>query len=476
MKSILTAWFVLIVMISHSQNIHDYFQKIRNNRAELTAFISQMPKCGDLHNHYSGALYAETYFDRAVKNDFWLNTKTLQVSADAQTGEGWATFSTLGKEGTLSVYREKLMQLWSMKNFAGADGEQHFFATFGLFSPLSNIDFAEGLHELKQRAIAENISYLELMFSRVDVSKLLVDSANEYNKLLENQMALNDSSHLKEILNRLYNKIIQLPIEDSIKSFTHFLDSLHYTGHMDDAGFTMRYQTYIVRVQNAVTTFKNLVASFEAANRDSLIVGVNIVAPEDNPISMRDYKLHMRMFAFCHQKYPAVHYAMHAGEITEGYVPPESLTYHIADAVYIARAQRIGHGIDVAYEKNNYELLKYMSRNHIAVEINLSSNEYILGIINDAHPITLYNRFHVPLVISTDDAGVNRSSLTEQYVMLASRYKNFDYSDIKKLVYNSIMYSFLKPWEKKALKKDLDERFKKFERYVLKNQPDPVQK
>lgn len=471
MKILLTVWFVLIAMISSSQNIQDYFQKIRNDRAELTAFISQMPKGGDLHNHYSGALYGETYFNRAVKNDFWLNKKTLEVSGDAQTGEDWARFSTLNKEGALSVYRDKLLELWSMKNFAGADGEQHFFATFGLFSALSNIDFVEGLHELKQRAIAENLSYIELMFSRVDVSNLRVDSTNEYNQQLENAMALNDTVQLNAILNRLYSKIIRLPMEDSIQSFIHFLDSLHYTGQIDDAGFTMRYQTYIIRVQNAVTTFKNLIASFEVANRDSLIVGVNIVAPEDNPVSMHDYKLHMQMFAFCHQKYPSVKYSMHAGEITEGYVQPESLTYHISDAVYIARAQRIGHGIDVAYEKNNYQLLKYMSRNRIAVEINLSSNEYILRVKDDAHPIMLYNRFHVPLVISTDDAGVNRSSITEQFVMLASRYKDFDYSEIKQLVYNSISYSFLNPLKKEALKKDLDVRFKKFENYILNNQP-----
>ena len=404
-----------------------------------------MPKGGDLHNHYSGALYAETYFTRAVENDFWLNTETLQVSADAKTDKEWTKFSALNKEGKLNVYREKLLQLWSMKNYNGSDGEQHFFATFGLFSPLSNINYAQGLNELKQRAIAENISYLEVMFSRVDLSNQNIDSIDEYNMLLKNLQAQNDSVGLNDILNRLYNKIMQLPVEDSIKSFTHFLDTLHYKTHIDTANFTMRYQTYIVRVQNAVTTFKNLVASFEAAKKDSLIVGVNIVAPEDDLVSMR--------------------------EITEGYVQPEALTNHISEAVYVAGAHRIGHGVDIAYERNNYELLNYMSRSHIAVEINLSSNEYILGIKNDAHPLMLYYRFHVPVVISTDDAGVNRSSLTEQYVLLASRYKNISYSDIKNFVYNSITYSFLNAPKKEALKKDLDRRFKKFEQYVLSNQP-----
>jgi adenosine deaminase len=269
----------------------------------------------------------------------------------------------------------------------------------------------------------------------------------------------------------LYNKIMQLPVEDSINSFTHFLDSLHYNANIDDDKFTMRYQTYIIRTQNPVTTFKNLVVSFKAAKKDSLIVGVNIVAPEDDPVSMHDYWLHMQMFAYCHQKNPSIKYSMHAGEITEGFVQPEELTWHISAAVYNAGAQRIGHGIDIVYEKNNYQLLNYMSKNHVAVEINLSSNEYILGVKTDAHPILLYNRYHVPIVICTDDAAINRSSLTEQYILLALRYKEISYSDIKNFVYNSITYSFLDKQKKEALKKDLDERFKKFEQYILSNQP-----
>ena len=471
MKKILTAVFLFIVLLSHAQSINDYFQKIRNNQAELTAFISQMPKGGDLHNHYSGAIYAETYFNWAVKNDFWLNTETLQVSSDENKGNEWTNFSALAKAGQLNTYREKLLQLWSMKNYNGNDGEQHFFATFGLFSPLSNINYSEGLAELKQRAITENVSYLEVMFSRVDFSKQNIDSTNEYNSMLEDIQAHKDSVKLKQVLDRLYNKVMRLPVEDSVNSFTHLLDSLHYNTHIDDDKFTMRYQTYIIRTQNPVTTFKNLVVSFKAAKKDSLIVGVNIVAPEDDPVSMRDYWLHMQMFAYCHQKNSSIKYSMHAGEITQGYVQPEELTWHISEAVYKAGAQRIGHGIDIAYENNNYKLLNYMNKNHVAVEINLSSNEYILGVKNDAHPLLLYNRFHVPIVISTDDAAINRSSLTEQYILLAARYKEMSYADIKNFVYNSITYSFLDKQKKEALKKDLDERFKTFEQYILVNQP-----
>jgi adenosine deaminase len=32
-------------------------------------------------------------------------------------------------------------------------------------------------------------------------------------------------------------------------------------------------------------------------------------------------------------------------------VQPEDLTSHINDAIYVAGANRIGHGVDMAYEK-----------------------------------------------------------------------------------------------------------------------------
>ena len=78
--------------------------------------------------------------------------------------------------------------------------------------------------------------------------------------------------------------------------------------------------------------------------------------------------------------------------------------------------------------------------------------------------LLLYKEFGVPIVISTDDAGILRTNMTEQYVLLAKRYKDISYRDIKQFVYNSINYSFIKDSSvKKQLMKDLDNRFAIFE-------------
>ena len=114
-----------------------------------------------------------------------------------------------------------------------------------------------------------------------------------------------------------------------------------------------------------------------------------------------------------------------------------------------------------------------MAQNNVPVEINLYSNEFILKVKDDQHPITLYKEFNVPIVISSDDAGVLRSNLTDQYVLLAKRYKNISYNDIKHFVYNSIDYSFIKDnGVRDKLKSQLKERFSKFEREVMETHPE----
>ena len=44
---------------------------------------------------------------------------------------------------------------------------------------------------------------------------------------------------------------------------------------------------------------------------------------------------------------PAVKITLHAGELTEGLVPPETLRFHIRESVRMGHASRIGHGAGV---------------------------------------------------------------------------------------------------------------------------------
>ena len=175
------------------------------------------------------------------------------------------------------------------------------------------------------------------------------------------------------------------------------------------------------------------------------------------------YRLHMDMFAALATKFHTVKTSLHAGELTLGLGRPEHLTYHIRQAVKTAKAHRIGHGVDLPFEQNSDELLKAMKGNDIPVEINLTSNEFILGVKDTEHPITLYHKASIPIIISTDDPGILRTSLTEQYTLAALRY-GFSYREMRQFAFNAINYSFLTATEREDLGKRLDVLFAEFEK------------
>ena len=123
-------------------------------------------------------------------------------------------------------------------------------------------------------------------------------------------------------------------------------------------------------------------------------------------------------------------------------MPPEDLCCHIRLAVKEARADRIGHGVDVMYENDPYGLLKDMAEKNVAVEINLTSNEDVLGVSGKHHPFPLYREFGVPVVLSTDDAGIERIDLTHEYVRAVETY-GLTYANLKEIVRNGLEYGFL---------------------------------
>ena len=75
-----------------------------------------------------------------------------------------------------------------------------------------------------------------------------------------------------------------------------------------------------------------------------------------------------------------------------------------------AKADRIGHGVDVMYENRPYELMKDMAAKRVMVEINLTSNDVILGIEGKHHPFSLYRKFGVSVALSSDDEASRAST------------------------------------------------------------------
>jgi len=188
--------------------------------------------------------------------------------------------------------------------------------------------------------------------------------------------------------------------------------------------------------------FAQILAGFEMASKDPRVVGLNLVMPEDAYLPIHDFNLHMRMLDFLHGIYPKVHITLHAGELTQNLVPPEDL-FHVRASIEQGHAERIGHGVDVMQEPNPQTLLTMMAARKILVEICLTSNDVILNVTGDHHPLPMYLKFGVPVALATDDPGVSRGDITQEFERAAETY-HLKYQDLKKFARASLEYSFLR--------------------------------
>ena len=164
--------------------------------------------------------------------------------------------------------------------------------------------------------------------------------------------------------------------------------------------------------------------------------------PEDGYLSMSEYHRQMLMLDYLHSVYPKVHISLHAGELAPGLVPPDGLRFHIREAIDLGHAERIGHGVDIMYENEPQALLKEMALRHIMTEINLTSNDVILGVEKQWHPLPSYRAAGVPVALSTDDEGVSRIDITHEYTRAALDF-SLSYLDLKRMARTSLEHSFL---------------------------------
>ena len=441
---------------SAEQRAAKAFESAKANPLDLRAFLVRMPKGADLHVHLTGAVYAESWIRAADEDGLCVELAThALVRAQAMTrsippqpacGEGRVRAFDAFKDQKLY---DDLVDAFSMRSFvpyAGESGHDHFFSTFAKFAAVGKRHTGEWVDEVTARAAAQNEQYMELMetpdFSHTAQLAKEVPWTDDFAKLREELLArgLRDDvavarAHYDQA-EKLRNERQHCGEENAAPGC-----SVH-----------IRWIYQVLRGFPAEQVFAQTLLGFEVASADPRCVGINLVMPEDGYVSMKDYALHMRMLDFLHGVYPKVHITLHAGELAPGLVPPDGLCCHIRLAVEEGHAERIGHGVDVMYEDRPYDLLKEMAKKHVMVEINLSSNDLILGVSGNRHPLPIYRRFRVPVALSTDDEGVSRIDLTTEYVRAAETYK-LSYEDLKQMARTGMEHNFL-PGQSLWAKKD----------------------
>lgn len=414
------------------------FDQVSGNAASLRVFLQAMPKGGDLHNHLGGSVYAEDFLDAAAGRGMCADQAIERIVPPPCPPE--RAIAEMADKQPFAYAR--LVDSLSTRGYqrgVGADevsGHTQFFASFDKFGPAYVADIGRWLAVTRADAARDHVSYLELMHDPPVLVGYAMAGGDE--PLDETGLGAVYAREIKAVEPLLGKAMAEV---DGEEADARRIMACGTKTAQPGCEVAVHYLTFAWRGMAPIIAFRSLIAGFALAHRDPRFVGVNIVMPEDDPIALRDYRLHMAMFRFLEARYPDVKVSMHAGELTLGLVRPEDLRDHIALAV-ASGARRIGHGTDIAYEDDAPETLARMAREKIAVEVNLTSNAVILGVKGGEHPITLYRRMGVPVMLCTDDAGVLRSDMTGEY-RRAALEQGLGYADLKSLARASLEYSFV---------------------------------
>ncbi len=422
-------------------------EAVRDTPGLLVAFLRAFPKGADLHNHLSGAIYAESYIQWARTGGLCVNANTLALVARSSCGN--ANIVAVPAEDDDSGIRE-LVRAWSMEEFVSTgvgSGHDHFFATFGKFGIAAGSNKPQMLAEARVRAAEDGARYIELMDPFVNAVGTLSDQlwtgsgAPTVADLPALHQAIVGSPSLATTLQR---SRADTDAEEAASRTILGCDGLSPS---PGCRVTVRYLPTATRTRTPEYIFGQLVGAFELGMIDPRIVGLNLVSPEDDSVALRDYAIQMQMIGWLRTHYAGlspIKVALHAGELAAPLLPANrqnELTYHIRSALDVAQAHRIGHGVDIAHEVDPAGLMADLRARDVLVEIGLSSNIQILEIEGDAHPLADYLAAGVPVALATDDQGVSRSSLTGEHVR-AVRAQRLDYRALKQMARASLHYAF----------------------------------
>jgi adenosine deaminase len=416
-----------------------YLESVRHQPGLLLAFLQQMPKGGDLHVHLSGAIYAESLIDWASEGALCVDRSTSKlIHAACDSCEPYKVKPSVRCAYQDHVLYNQLVDAWSMRNWHREEesGHDHFFATFEKFGPALDNHIGDALAEVASRAAADHLQYVEVMNT----------ADGDQAKNLGDKMGWDDD------FGKLRDKLLDGGMAEIMASVRKQLDSdearerevLHCgTGQAaPGCGVTIRYLYQVLRGLPRERVFAQILLGFELTKADPRFVGFNLVMPEDYYVPMHDFDLHMRMIEALRKFYSAAHVSLHADELAMGLVPPEGLRFHIRESIERGGAERIGHGVAVMSEDDPIRLLQEMAKKNVLVEICLTSNDVILGVSGDRHPLPVYMKYGVPVALATDDQGVSRSDMTHEYLRAAETY-GLSYADLKRMARESLEHSFI---------------------------------
>ncbi|MBW4472837.1 MAG: hypothetical protein KME45_21045 [Stenomitos rutilans HA7619-LM2] len=422
------------------EQVSAWLERHRDRPPVVRAFVQRMPKGGDIHTHLSGAVYAEHYLAWGAADGYCVDAVAIKLVLPQDCSKTPNAFPATELFKRSGIYNA-LIDRWSLRNslFTGKSGHDQFFQAFDGFDLISSSPTRKGdmVAEVAKRAASQHVSYLEL----------LLTTQGSAMQQLARSIGWNPNNFAEQRRQLLAKGLMSIVADgkqelDRIERQTATALKCGTVKAQAGCNVTIRFLQQTTRLKAPNEVFAQFVYAFELAKTDRRVVGINLVAPEDHPIALRDYTLQMEMLQFLHRQFPEVKVSLHAGELTLRLVPLEDLRFHIRQAVELAQADRIGHGVDLLYEDDPFALMERMRQREVLVEICLSSNETILNVQGQNHPFLTYWAAGVPVTLASDDEGIARVDLSHEYQLATLRY-GLKYGDLKRLARNSLEYSFL---------------------------------
>lgn len=409
------------------------YEQSKSSEPAMIAFLRQMPKGGDLHIHAAGEVTTEVLVQSAIKRNLFFDpsdTRFYPTNNIKGTRIPASNFAT--DEAHIDQYlRGASMRGW---NPAQQSGHDHFFAAFDDITTLEGNGNFE-LDDIIRNAVEENEQYLEIMAS--------IAPAEAYKKLPAVTSITDLGKTLADIRPSLptFAAASKAFLDARDEHLSRSLGAKQITTGAGD-GINIRFICSTSRIQPLESFFQSLAAAFYCMQTDPRIVAINIVAPEDYEVARTNFDKQMEIIHYLHSVFPKGHVTLHAGELTPIISPITVMHSRIRKSIENGDAERIGHGVSIAWENDLSQLFQEMKRRGTAIEVCLTSNATILGVSGDRHPFNFYRKEQIPLCISTDDEGVSRSNLTLEYARAVRAY-DISYADLKDLIRNTIEYSFL---------------------------------
>lgn len=439
MKTLAQALFALALAAAGTVQAN-WFEEFKDSASddELYRFVTAMPKGGDLHNHITGSVHSEWFWELALgaqAQGYRYYTKVrinnCRLDSNEFGGEPYLIlFKTLqqsdvealseceqGEYEPVEELTGDLKQQWldAMRLDQPHEGRDEFFEALWprVDGMLNNPHLNAELVVMNMKAFgAEGLSYIE---AQIPVHGMRDPQGNPI-----------DPDTVADIYRA------RLAEKDAI-----------------DTGVTVRFQLAILRFHPMAEEFLRVVYQFVHANDDW--VGVNMVGREDND---KGYPLRfLPTLRELRRDVGDVPLAIHAGEVDE---PSEN----VRDTLLLG-ADRIGHGLNLITDNDTMLLMRH---GPYLVEINLVSN-LLLEYVSDysEHPFPEYLRTDIPVALSTDDRGMWDSTISDEFFIAIKEF-DLTWDELLKLHRNSIRYAFVEEPVKTSLMENLNRRLATFER------------